>query len=313
MGKLFFLRAGVFPIVILVGTLICFLPFINSVHALLLGIALSLLNKDKIEIKASDISGNLLKSSIVLMGFGMSWKSVLESSSSSFVITAAMILLTFIVGLLFSNLLKIDKRTALLISVGTAICGASAIAAISPIIGAKNEQFSFALFVIFLFNALALIFFPIIGHALDLNQVVFGNWAAIAIHDTSSVVGAGKVYGEEALQIATSVKLTRALWIVPLALLLGLFQSRTVGKVRIPWFILLFVGAMLVAYNFPQFFKAFELLYLLGKKGLVLTLFFIGITFRPERLKTIDIKYFVMGGGLWFVISLVSILALTHY
>ena len=171
-------------------------------------------------------------------------------------------------------LFKVEKNTTMLISSGTAICGGSAIAAVSPIIDAKNNQITFALTVIFVLNAIALFIFPIIGHALGMSQESFGYWSAIAIHDTSSVVGAGAAYGSEALEIATTVKLTRTLWIIPLSFLVLFINRKNArgGKVKIPWFILYFVVAIILAYYLPSYAETFNHLNWLGKKGMVVSL-----------------------------------------
>ena len=298
----------------LIGIAICCLPFITSAYALMLGILFSLLDKKEKRLDTVFASNGLLKGSIILMGFGMNWSGVMDASVSSLAFTCFMICLTLGIGLLLARFLRLDKKTALLITAGTAICGGSAIAAVSPVIEAKKDQFSFALLVIFLFNALSLILFPAIGNALGLSQLLFGNWAAIAIHDTSSVVGAAGAYGEEALLVATSVKLSRALWIVPMVIMIGLFRRHgDFGKVRIPWFIFLFVSAMLLAHMFPQFPEVFEFCYRLGKKGLVPVLFFIGFSVSFSKMKTIGLRYFIMGGSLWAVISFISLLILKSY
>lgn len=229
--------------------------FVTAPMALFCGILLAFLKIER-PFEFKKYSSPLLQYSVVLMGFGMSLQQVIEVSSKGIVLTACSVLLVFLFGMLLGRLLKVDRNTAMLISSGTAICGGSAIAAVSPIIKAKDNQISFALTVVFVLNALALFIFPPIGRALNMGEVDFGYWSAIAIHDTSSVVGAGAAYGPDALQTAVTVKLARTLWIIPLSFLV-LFINRkhdaNRGKVKIPWFILYFVVAILIAFLLPQF------------------------------------------------------------
>jgi uncharacterized integral membrane protein (TIGR00698 family) len=201
----------------------------------------------------------------------------------------------------------------MLVSSGTAICGGSAIAAVAPIINAKNHQISFSLIIVFVLNAIALFIFPVIGHWFNLSQETFGYWAAIAIHDTSSVVGAGATYGPEALATATTVKLIRALWIIPLSLTIALFQKdRSGNRINIPWFILLFVISIVVAYLIPQGQETFTHLNWLGKKGMVIALFLIGSNISMAEAKKAGVKSFVLGVVLWFLIGIVSFITLTY-
>ena len=284
---------------------LCFIPSVTPPIALAMGILLVVL---KIEnpYNIKKYTSRLLQYSIVLMGFGMSLMKVLETSKNGVMLTVASVILTFGIGMLLGKAFKVEKNTTTLISSGTAICGGSAIAAISPIIGAKNNQISFALTVIFVLNAVALFIFPIIGHSLNMSQENFGYWSAIAIHDTSSVVGAGAAYGEKALEIATTVKLTRTLWIIPLSfLVLFLNKSNThTNKIKIPWFILYFVIAIIIAYLIPQGKEVFSVLNYIGRKGMVLALFFIGTSFSLQDLKSAGTRSFALGISLWLIISL---------
>jgi len=283
---------------------LCLLPFFSAPIALACGILLTLFKVQKpYEIKK--YTSHILQWSIVLMGFGMSLDKVIETSQTGVLLTAASVFVTFLFGLTLGYLFKVEKNTTMLISSGTAICGGSAIAAVAPIINAKNNQITFALTVIFVLNAVALFLFPIIGHALGMSQESFGYWAAIAIHDTSSVVGAGAAYGSEALEIATTVKLTRTLWIIPLSFLV-LFINRKEskgGKVKIPWFILYFVVAIILAYYLPSYAETFNHLNWLGKKGMVIALFLIGTSFSLEDMKTAGLRAFLLGICLWIIIS----------
>ena len=260
-----------FNFAIIFGALLCFFSFISAPLALGIGLIIGVFIRQKQGFGIHKLSNVFLKVAIVLMGFGMSWSQAVEASSSGFKFTAVSVFLTIVAGTLIGKLLKVDTKTTLLISAGTAICGGSAVAAVSPIIGAKSNQLSFSLMVIFVLNAIALLIFPLIGEYLSLSQEVFGNWAAIAIHDTTSVVGAGEAYGNEALEIATTVKLTRALWIIPMAVLLSLFNAKSGSrKIKLPWFILLFVLAMLAAHQFPQWRSSYEMLDWLGRRGMLM-------------------------------------------
>lgn len=283
----------------------CLMPFFTAPIALASGILLTILKIQKpYEIKK--YTSKILQWSIVLMGFGMSLEKVIETSQTGVLLTAASVILTFFFGLGLGYLYKVERNTTMLIASGTAICGGSAIAAVSPIIDAKNNQITFALTVIFVLNAVALFIFPVIGQALNMSQENFGYWSAIAIHDTSSVVGAGAAYGKEALEVATTVKLTRTLWIIPLSFIV-LFLNRKENKsnkIKIPWFILYFVIAIVIAYFLPQYQETYNHINWLGKKGMVLALFLIGTSFSIEDLKTAGPKSFLLGISLWIIISL---------
>lgn len=290
--------------------LLCMCSFVTAPMALFCGILLAFLKIER-PFEFKKYSSPLLQYSVVLMGFGMNLQQVIEVSSKGIVLTACSVLLVFLFGMLLGRLLKVDRNTAMLISSGTAICGGSAIAAVSPIIKAKDNQISFALTVVFVLNALALFIFPPIGRALNMGEVDFGYWSAIAIHDTSSVVGAGAAYGPDALQTAVTVKLARTLWIIPLSFLV-LFINRkhdaNKGKVKIPWFILYFVVAILIAFLLPQFSELYTNLAFLGRRGMVVALFMIGCGFSFEDLKKAGWRSFVLGVLLWIVIAVSSFL-----
>ncbi|MEE0992904.1 MAG: putative sulfate exporter family transporter [Bacteroidales bacterium] len=290
--------------------LLCMCSFVTAPMALFCGILLAFLKIER-PFEFKKYSSPLLQYSVVLMGFGMSLQQVIEVSSKGIILTACSVLLVFLFGMLLGRLLKVDRNTAMLISSGTAICGGSAIAAVSPIIKAKDNQISFALTVVFVLNALALFIFPPIGRALNMGEVDFGYWSAIAIHDTSSVVGAGAAYGPDALQTAVTVKLARTLWIIPLSFLV-LFINRkhdsNKGKIKIPWFILYFVVAILIAFLLPQFSELYTNLAFLGRRGMVVALFMIGCGFSFEDLKKAGWRSFVLGVLLWIVIAVSSFL-----
>ena len=292
-------------------TAICFLPYISPAIALFIGLLFAYLrlpNKSFSQYKTT-----ALQASIVLMGFGISLTQVINTSKTGFTLTVISVISTLLIGLSLAKLFKVDKNTGILISSGTAICGGSAIAAIAPVINAKDSQITFSLVVIFVLNAIALFIFPTLGHILNLSQETFGFWAAIAIHDTSSVVGAGAAYGTQALEIATIVKLTRALWIIPLSLFFAFMNKDSKhNKVSIPWFILYFVIAIFIAYLLPQFTEIFSILSWLGKKGMVLALFFIGSNMSIAEAKLAGTRSFMLGIFLWFVISTSTLILLNY-
>jgi uncharacterized integral membrane protein (TIGR00698 family) len=287
---------------------LCFSPVISAPVALLLGFIISFLKISPSGFDTSKVTKYLLQASIVLMGFGMNLTQVLKISETGFGITVVSVTSTLAAGMLLGYFLKVDRKTALLISSGTAICGGSAIAAVSPVINAKSYQMSFALAVVFVLNAVALFLFPYIGHHLHLSQNAFGYWAAIAIHDTSSVVGAGSAFGPKALQVATSVKLTRALWIIPLSISLAFFNKTTDGsKIKIPWFIGLFVIALVASHFITGWADTYKHLSWLGKKGLFVALFLIGTSLSFSEIKKAGYKSFLLGFLLWIIISTLSL------
>ena len=289
----------------------CFLPFISPAIALFIGLVLSFIGLKHEYIHK--YTSKILQASIVFMGFGMSLSAVISSSRTGFFETVISVTVVMILGILLGKLFKVEKNIALLIATGTAICGGSAIAAVAPILKSKNYQNSFALIVIFVLNAVALFLFPFIGHQLGLSQQTFGNWAAIAIHDTSSVVGAGASYGDKALQVATTVKLIRALWIIPLSLMIA-FMNKSGGtkKITFPWFILLFVLAIVFANIFPEFQTSYQHFNWLGKRGMVIALFLIGSNITVSEIKKSGANSFALGIILWAVIAVGSLLFLTR-
>ena len=285
---------------------LCFMPFISPAIALFIGLIFSFIG-----IKHDSLhkyTSKTLQASIVLMGFGMSLSDVIQSSKAGFIETIISVTVVMFLGIALGKLLKVEKNTSLLIATGTAICGGSAIAAVAPIINSKNYQTSFALIVVFVLNAIALFIFPPIGHKLGLSQEAFGNWAAIAIHDTSSVVGAGAIYGEKALQVATTVKLIRALWIIPLALVIA-FVNKTEDKksIKIPWFIFIFVLAIIFANIFPSMHESYAHFSWLGRRGMVVALFLIGSNITVSEIKKSGPRSFVLGVSLWIIISVGSL------
>lgn len=275
--------------------------FLGLVFALLCGKAYPSFNKK--------MSKKLLQYSVIGLGFGMNLQASLASGAEGMTFTIISVVGTMLIGWLIGHkLIKVERNTSYLISSGTAICGGSAIAAVGPVIKAKDTEMSVALGTIFILNAIALFIFPIIGHWLGMTQEQFGLWAAIAIHDTSSVVGAGAAYGEEALKIATTVKLTRALWIIPLAIATSFIFKTKGQKISIPWFILWFVVAMIINTYLLSLSETGimigNFINSLARKSLTLTLFFIGASLSVDTLKAVGIKPLIQGVLLWIVISL---------
>jgi len=254
----------------------------------------------------------LLKVSVVGLGFGMNVQNALQAGKEGLLFTVASICGTLVFGLLLGKLLKIEKKTSHLISTGTAICGGSAIAAISPLIKADEKQISVALGTVFILNSVALFLFPFIGHQLHLTQMQFGLWSAIAIHDTSSVVGAANKYGAQALQIATTVKLARALWIIPVSVLTAIFFKTGKQKIKIPYFIGLFILGMILNTYLPFIHLLSVKIVDLAKIGLTVTLFLIGAGLSASVLKSVGIKPMLQGVILWAAISIAALLAVIH-
>ena len=287
-----------------------FSSWVTPPVALFLGLAFALLCGQAYPKFNKKVSKKLLQYSVVGLGFGMNLHASLASGKEGMLFTIISVIGTMIVGMFIGcKLLKVNRDTSYLISSGTAICGGSAIAAVGPVIKAKDSDMSVALATIFVLNAIALFVFPVFGHWLGLDQQQFGTWAAIAIHDTSSVVGAGAAYGEEALQVATTIKLTRALWIIPLALVTSVIFKNGGKKVSIPWFILWFIVAILVnTYLLDSMPEVGKTISGLARKGLIVTMFFIGASLSTDVLKAVGVKPLLQGVLLWLVISIGSLI-----
>lgn len=277
--------------------------------ALFLGLAFALLCGQAYPKFNKKVSKKLLQYSVVGLGFGMNLHASLASGKEGMMFTIISVIGTMLLGMFIGRkLLKVNRDTSYLISSGTAICGGSAIAAVGPVIKAKDSDMSVALATIFVLNAIALFIFPVLGNWLGLTQREFGTWAAIAIHDTSSVVGAGAAYGEEALQVATTIKLTRALWIIPLALVTSVIFKNGGKKINIPWFILWFVVAILInTYLLDSVPEVGKAIAGLARKGLIVTMFFIGASLSTDVLKAVGVKPLLQGVLLWVVISVGSL------
>ncbi len=298
--------------------LACLTPFASPPIALALGLILSFTIGNPFAEKSAKFNKILLRSSVILLGFGMNLNSVVKAGKDGIVFAILTIFGTLILGYFIGKLLKINRKTSDLISSGTAICGGSAIAAVAPAIRADADETSVSLGTIFILNSVALFVFPALGLWLGLTEQQFGIWAAVAIHDTSSVVGAGAKYGNEALQIATTVKLARALWIAPIALMFAFIYRPKHGETKIwqmiPWFILFFLIATVIR-TYATFIlpSVFESLVNLAKAGLTVTLFLIGASLSRETLKKVGIKPMIQGVILWIVISFVSLWAVLTF
>lgn len=254
----------------------------------------------------------LLQVAVVCLGFNMNLHKSLESGSEGMLFTIVSVVGVMLLGVGLGHLYHCNRKTAYLISSGTAICGGSAIAAVGPVIKANENEMAVSLGTIFILNSIALFVFPPIGHLLDMTQQQFGTWAAIAIHDTSSVVGAGESYGHEALEVATLIKLTRALWIIPLALVtMFIFRDKS-SKISIPWFIFIFIAAMLVN-TYVALPEAFvSTMVWIAKRGMVLTLFFIGASLSLKSIKQVGVRPLLQALTLWVVISITSLIVVLN-
>ena len=282
-------------------------PYITAPLALLLGLVLAQTMEHPYPQSSQKATHLLLKISVIGLGFGMNIYSAITAGKEGLLFTVASILIVLAMGYFIGRKLKIDFKTASLISAGTAICGGSAIAALSPVMKANQQQISVALGTVFILNSAALFLFPAIGHWLHLSQNQFGLWCAIAIHDTSSVVGAASKYGEQALQVATTIKLARALWIIPVSFAATyIFKTSTI-KVQVPYFIALFVLAILANTYIPFVSRNSHYLVGLAKTGLNLTLFLIGSGLSFKTLKGVGLSSLLLGIVLWVLISVASL------
>ena len=289
--------------------LACGLPFVNTAYALSAGIIFSLLVGNPLPQQSARWSKTLLQVSVVGLGFGQSLGAVWQVGKNSIFYTLIGICLTLLIGVMLGRILGTEKRTSLLISFGTAICGGSAIAAMAPTIRARDDETALALATVFTLNAVALLLFPLIGHLLDLPQHQFGVWAGLAIHDTSSVVGAAARYGAEALSIGTTVKLTRAIWIVPFVLAIGWF-AKSEQKVKLPLFILGFVAAAALRSALPQFINLWQGSADIARQALVVTLFLIGSGLSKEVLQRVGTRPLILGVALWILAGGATLMAI---
>lgn len=255
-------------------------------------------------------SKKLLQYSVIGLGFGMNLHESIQSGKEGMLMTIVSVSTIMVIGWFIGKSLRLSKGVSYMISAGTAICGGSAIAAVSPLTKSSESEISISLATIFILNAIALFIFPPIGRMLSLDDIQFGTWAAMAIHDTSSVVGAGAAYSEKALQVATTVKMTRALWIIPLAVVTTFIFKDKNSKISIPWFILFFVIAMIANTSLQIPEKVTSSIVLLAKKALVLTLFLIGSGLSVENIKMVGVKPLLLGIILWAFVAVVSLVVI---
>ena len=299
--------------IFIIGIVLCLTPFISPAVALLMGLIIAQFTGHPyihLNHKATHL---LLQVSVVGLGFGMNVHSALQAGKEGILFTIASITGTLIFGTLMGKWLSIEKKTSFLISSGTAICGGSAIAAISPVIKAEEKQISVALGCVFILNSIALFIFPLIGHYLNLSQTQFGLWCAIAIHDTSSVVGAASKYGPHALEVATTVKLARALWIIPVAFMSTFIFKNKSKNISVPYFIGLFVLAMIANTYIPAVKLVSPYFISIAKAGLTLTLFLIGAGLSRAVLASVGFKPLLQGVLLWATISTAALYAVLHF
>ncbi len=283
----------------------CCWPGVSAPMALAAGISFGMVVGNPWCSATSRWSRRLLQASVVGLGFGMNLPEILKTGEDAFLYTVISISFSIVVGHLLGNIFRTPKRTSTLISFGTAICGGSAIAAMAPVIKAETEETGVALAVIFTLNSVALLLFPPVGHALGMGQRQFGLWSALAIHDTSSVVGAAAAYGGLALAVGTTVKLTRALWIMPSALVAAWF-SKSSGKVKFPLFICGFIAAAAMKTALPQLDRVWLPLNGIAKQSLVVTLFLIGCGLTKEVLGRTGVKPLAQAVMLWMIVSIAS-------
>jgi len=292
--------------------IVCLTTRVNAPLALLLGLVVAQLVKNPFEELSQKIIQVLLKCAVVGLGFGMNLQNALEVGKEGFNLTIFSITTTLFFGIVAGKYLGIDKKISQLIASGTAICGGSAIAAISPIIRANPKQISVGLGIVFMLNSIALFVFPALGHLFEMTQHQFGLWCAIAIHDTSSVIGAANVYGNEALQVAATVKLARALWIIPVSIFFVLFSKGISRSIIIPYFILFFILAIVASTYLNPVQVAAPYIVSASKISLTLVLFLIGSTLNFKLLKDLGMKSILLGIGLWIFIAVSSLLVIMN-
>ncbi len=285
-----------------IGVILAASGLISPPFALLGGLIYGLFVTHPYQAESKSLSKFLLQASVVGLGFGMNLHEVVHAGRSGFLYTALSITAVMSIGLGLGYLIRVSKKSSFLIAAGTAICGGSAIAAVGPIADASEEEMAVSLGTVFILNSIALFLFPVIGLALHMSQSQFGLWSALAIHDTSSVVGATAKYGAVALAIGTTVKLARALWIVPLSIATA-FTLKSKARIQWPWFILFFCMAALLNTLLPSLNPAFAALSHLGKIGLTVTLFLIGTGLSKKTLKQVGVRPLLQGVTLWILVG----------
>lgn len=280
--------------------------------ALFLGIVFALFVGNSDAKRAAKVQKYLLQASVVGLGFGIQLTAVIKAGSTGVATTALTLVATMGLGLLLANVFAVERTVGHLISTGTAICGGSAIAAMGPVLGAKPREMSIALGCVFVLNAIALFIFPAIGHWAELTPTQFGYWAAIAIHDTSSVVGAAARYSSESLDVAVPVKLARALWILPMVAIAALLERQRGAKATVPWFVLWFIAASALASFFPAGGEIYRALVYAAKAGLAVTLFLIGASLSRDHLLEVGWRPFALGVSLWLAVSIGALFSVSQ-
>ena len=290
-------------IIFVVGLILTASGLVSPPLALVLGLAYALSFGSPTSVMAKKLTPLLLQASVVGLGFGMDLQQLVRVGRSGFLYTAIGIAAVLILGLLLGWLLRVGRSVSALITVGTAICGGSAIAAIGPLLSATEGEMAVSLGTIFILNSVALLLFPSIGWFFHLSETQFGLWAALAIHDTSSVVGASAKYGATALAVGTTVKLARALWIVPLSIATAI-REKSNRRIAWPWFILLFCLAAVANTYFPVLHSLYSILNRLGRLGLTATLFLIGAGMSAPMLRRVGVRPMMQGVLLWVIVAL---------
>lgn len=304
------------PYVFILLAILSLLPFVNAALALVAGILFALILGNPFEAYTRAYTSRLLAYSVIGLGAGMNLHVVLKAGMEGIGYTIISLVGCVVLGLFLGRILKAEREVSLLVTIGTAICGGSAIAAVAAAINAKSHNISASLAVVFFLNALALMIFPPIGHYWGLSQEQFGLWAALAIHDTSSVVGAGMQYGPQALEIATTIKLARALWIIPVVIIIQYYYSRAAqetdvqgkAKRKYPWFILGFLAMAALMTYVPAFTPAGHVIEFAARRALVLTLFLVGANLSVQTLRSVGFKPMILGVLLWVCVVIFSLL-----
>lgn len=292
--------------VFFVGLIVAASGLISTPLALLAGLIYGLSFAHPYHVDSKKLSAFLLQASIVGLGFGMNLHEVIQAGRNGFAYTALSITFALLVGLALGRLFHVQRIPSFLISAGTAICGGSAIAAVGPVVNAGEEEMAISLGTVFSLNSIALFLFPAVGYALHLTQSQFGLWSALAIHDTSSVVGATAKYGAQALMVGTTIKLARALWIVPVAFVAAILK-KSKARIKWPWFILLFCLAAVASTYLPVFGSFYPKLSMLGKSGLTVTLYLIGTGISKATLKQVGVRPLLQGIMLWAIVAISSL------
>jgi len=290
----------------------CALPWITAPVALFAGLVFAVFVGNTDAKRAAKVQKYLLQAAVVGLGFGIQFSAVVKAGSTGVVTTAVTLAATVVLGLLLARIFAVERTTGQLISTGTAICGGSAIAAMGPVLGAEARVMSVALGCVFVLNAVALFLFPWVGHLVGMTPEQFGYWCAIAIHDTSSVVGAAAKYSAASLAIAVPVKLARALWILPMVAIVAWREKQRGAKAVVPWFVLLFIVASAVASAFPAGMPVYQFWVSAAKAGLAVTLFLIGASLSRDNLRSVGWRPFAMGIALWVVVSVVSLVLIVR-